>query len=168
MSGCTLRFSRNSPLRTILVDEATGQAKYQIDTPRWQARSATRIRKLDSAAQLPPNLDDADSDSDDDVTDKGKKGESKKDEDDAEGDEPDTGAEPAETSDEIARIYWNWFSSDRIVFSRKDNFSERVLAQVREDEGVSELFLCSVETKANSVSNVNQELLVYWTGRRSV
>ena len=53
-------------------------------------------------------------------------------------------------------------------FSRKDNLSERVLAQVREDEGVSELFLCSVETEANSVSNVNKELLVYWTGRRSV
>ena len=119
MSGCTLRFSRNSPLRTILVDEATGQARYQIDTPRWQARSATRIRKLDSAAQLPPNLDDTDSDSDDDVTDKGKKGESKKDEDDAEGDEPDTGTELAETSDEIARIYWKWFSSDRIVFRGK-------------------------------------------------
>ena len=53
-------------------------------------------------------------------------------------------------------------------FSRKDNLSERVLTQVREDEGVSELFLCSVGTKANLVSNVNQELLVYWTGRRSV
>ena len=46
------------------------------------------------------------------------------------------------------------------------NLSERDLAQVREDEGASELFLCPVGTKANSISNVNQELLVYWTGQR--
>ena len=52
-------------------------------------------------------------------------------------------------------------------FSGRDNLSERDLAQVREDEGVSELFVF-VGTKANLVSNVNQELLVYWTGRRSV
>ena len=102
MSGCTLLFSRNSPLRTILDYEATGRAKYQIDTPRWHARSVTRIRKLDSAAQPPPDWNDADSDSDDDIVDKGKP---KKEENDAEGDEPDTGTELAETSDEIARIY---------------------------------------------------------------
>jgi len=39
------------------------------------------------------------------------KSKSKKDKKDTEGD--DTGPE---TSDEVARIYWKWFSSDRIVF----------------------------------------------------
>ena len=31
----------------------------------------------------------------------------------------ESAAELAETSDEIARIYWKWFSSDRIVFRGK-------------------------------------------------
>jgi len=112
MSGCTLRFARNSPLRTTLVDEATGHAKYQIDTPIKIARSVTRIRKFDSPTQPPLHWDDdADSDSDDGITDMGK---AEKDEKDTEGD--DMGTELPETSDEIARIYWKWFSSDRIVF----------------------------------------------------
>ena len=119
MSGCTLRFSRNSPLRTALIDEATGQAKYQIDTPRWYTRGVTRIRKLDSDAQPPTEYDDEDSDSDDHITDKREERKSEKDGGDAEGEEPDTVAELAETSDEIARIYWNWLSSARIVFRGK-------------------------------------------------
>jgi len=110
MSGCTLRLSRDSPLRTTLVDEATGHAKYQIDTPMKFARSVTRIRRFDSPAQ-PPLDNDRGSDSGDDITDKkGSKSKSKEEE----GDE--TGAELPEMSDEIARIYWKWFSSDRIVF----------------------------------------------------
>ena len=125
MSGCTLRFTRNSPLRTVLVEEATGQAKYQIDTPIRLARSVTRIRKFDTPTQPPLHWDDeAESDSgddgvgeerkrkssSDDTTDKGK-GKSKKDER-----EEDAEPELSETSDEIARIYWKWFSSDRIIF----------------------------------------------------
>ena len=116
MSGCTLRLSRNSPLRTTLIDEATGHAKYQIDTPMKLARSVTRIRKLDSSPTQPPlhrRDDDRGSDSDDDIVDK--KGPKSKEEE--AGDE--TGAELPETSDEIARIYWKWFSSDRIVFRGK-------------------------------------------------
>ena len=113
MSGCTLRFAKDSPLRTTLVDEATGYAKYQIDTPIRLVRSATRIRKFDSPTQPPLHWDDdADSDSGDDITDKRKKKKSKKDEND----EGEIEAELPETSDEIARIYWKWFSSDRIIF----------------------------------------------------
>ena len=114
MSGCTLRFARDSPLRTTLVDEATGYAKYQIDTPIRLVSSVTRIRKFDSPTQPPPLHwdDDADSDSDDDITDKRKKKKSKKDEDN----EGEAETELPETSDEIARIYWKWFSSDRIIF----------------------------------------------------
>jgi len=118
MSGRTLRFARDSPLRTTLVDEATGHAKYQIDTPTKFARSVTRIRKFDLPTQPPLHWDDdTDSDSDDDIADKGKKkkeSKAKKDEKDMEGD--NIGMELPETSDEIARIYWKWFSSDRIVF----------------------------------------------------
>ena len=115
MSGCTLQFTRNSPLRTTLVDGASGHAKYQIDTPRWAAGRVTWIRKLDSSVQHPLDWDNTGSGSDDDTTDKGGS-KSKKDESDGEG-EHETEAELPESSDEIARIYhWNWFSSDRIIF----------------------------------------------------
>jgi len=68
MSGCTLQFTRNSPLRTTLIDEATGKAKYIIDTPRKIAGSVTQIRKLESDTQPPHNWDEeSESDSDDDV-----------------------------------------------------------------------------------------------------
>jgi len=113
MSGCTLRFAKDSPLRTTLVDEATGHAKYQIDTPIRLVRSVTRVRKFDSPTQPPLHWeDDADSDSGDHIDDKGKKKPCKKDEND----EGEIETELPETSDEIARIYWKWFSSDRIVF----------------------------------------------------
>ena len=119
MSGCTLQFTRNSPLRTTLVEEGTGLVKYQIDTPVRIARSVTRIRKLDSPTRPPLHWDDADSDSDDGIANKGKKGpKSKKDEDDREEAGGAVGELP-EASDEIARIYWKWFSSDRIVFRGK-------------------------------------------------
>ena len=113
MSGCTLRLSRDSPLRTTLVDESTGHAKYQIDTPIKLARSVTRIRKFDSPTQPPLHWwdDDPGSDSGDDITDK--KGSNSKEDEEEEG---ETRGELPETSDEIARIYWKWFSSDRIVF----------------------------------------------------
>jgi len=122
MSGCTLRLARNSPLRTTLVEEATGHAKYQIDTPIKVAGSVTRIRKFESPTDPPPNWDEnSDSEQGSDTTDKGKKrqkSKSKKDKKDGT-EEVGDGAELAglpETSDEIARIYWKWFSTDRIVF----------------------------------------------------
>jgi hypothetical protein len=55
MSGCILRLARNSPLRTALVDEATGNIKYRIETPLRIARSVTRIRKFESRTQPPPH-----------------------------------------------------------------------------------------------------------------
>lgn len=121
MSGCTLRFAQDSPLRTTLIDEATGRAKYKIETPRKVTRSVTRIRKLDSSTQSPlhrdeyrePNLGDG-------VAGEGKKKSDSKGREDSEGDgdETETGEETelAETSDEIARIYWKWFSSHKIIF----------------------------------------------------
>ena len=119
MSVCNLRFTRNSPVRTVLVDEATGHAMYQIDTPIRVTGRVTRIRRLDSSISHPLHHDDADSDSDDDITDAKKRrrsgstgSRSYKEEGDAEEAEP----ELAETSDEIARIYWKWFSSDKLIF----------------------------------------------------
>lgn len=126
MSGCTLQFTRSSPLRTTLVDEATGQAKYQIDTPIRIAGSVTRIRKFDSDTQHPYDSDnDANSDSDDDIIHWDKKGgsdyksDSKKHGNDDEEEDLEAVDELPETSDEIARIYWRWFSTDKIVFQGK-------------------------------------------------
>jgi hypothetical protein len=93
---------------------------YQIDTPIRITGSITRIRKLDSRTQ-PHNEDpDTDSGSDDDIIHGGKKGSShsKEHENDGE-DELETVEELAETSDEIARIYWKWFSTDDIIFQGK-------------------------------------------------
>ena len=117
MSVYTLRFTRDSPLRTILVDEATGCARYQIDTPIKIARSVTRIRKFDSPAQPHLHLDeDADSDPGDDIADRKEEAKSKKDGKGKEQEGDGLETELPETSDEIARIYWKWFSSSRIIF----------------------------------------------------
>jgi len=118
MSGRTLRFTRDSPLRTTLVDEATGYAKYQIDTPIKLVGSTTRIRKFDSPTQSPLHWDDNDDDSDSgsDITDVKKRSGSTGSRSYKERHEEAPGPELAETSDEIARIYWKWFSSDKIVF----------------------------------------------------
>ena len=113
MSGCTLRFAKNSPLRTTLVDEATGDVKYKIETPISIARSVTRIRKFESRARAPLHQDvDDSSDSGSDTRDQemGKRSDFHDDVED------ETEAEPHETNDEIARIYWKWFSSDRLIF----------------------------------------------------
>jgi hypothetical protein len=124
MSGCTLQLTRDSALRTVLVDQAAGHAKYQIDTPVKLARSVTRIRKLDSPTHPHDHWGGdadsdygADSDSGDESTDKGehkKKPQKKGEEDNEEGD--GTIPELPETGDEIARIDWSWFSSNKIVF----------------------------------------------------
>ena len=113
MSGCTLRFARNSPLRTTLVDESTGHAKYKIETPMRIARSVTRIRKFESSIQPPPHWsEDDDPDScDEEIAGNGKQGKP-----DLAEEENEIEGAPQETSDEIARIYWKWFSSNRIIY----------------------------------------------------
>ena len=133
MAGCTFVFARNSPLRTTLVDEATGHAKYQIDTPMRLTGSVTRIRKLDSQTQPHHWDDDSDSDSGDDITDKGKREEkfkSKKDEED-EVTEP----ELPQTSDEIGRVNWKWFSTDEFVFRGKTTTRDEFLPKAGKMKG---------------------------------
>ena len=118
MSGRTFQLARNCPLRTTLVDEATGHAIYQIDTPKMVAGGVTRIRKFDSPQPHIHRDEDANSDHDHGFTDEENKHKShKSEEDEEEGDETETGL--PEASDEIARIYWKWFSSDKIVFRGK-------------------------------------------------
>jgi hypothetical protein len=127
MSGCTLQLVRDSPLRTILVDEATGHAKYHIDTPGWPmqiARCVTRIRKFDSPTHphhhhhwdgdAESDYGGANSDSSHEITDTGDHKKWSKLKKDKGGDEMEPGL--PETSDEMARIYWKWFSSDKIIF----------------------------------------------------
>ena len=109
MTGRTFLLARNSPLRTTLVDEATGQAVYQIDTPRKFVSEVTKIRKLDPATGAPLNWDDAGAGSDD-GGDVDKKGAVRV----TEGSEPEM--DLPETSDEIARIYWKFGWSEKIIF----------------------------------------------------
>jgi hypothetical protein len=112
MSGLTFSLARNSPLRTTLIDEATGHAMYEIHTPRKLASPpATKIRKLDPGTRPPLSSDGGDSDEDEDPADK------KRTPVDAEEDEPVI--ELPETSDEIGRIYWKLTSSERIIFRGK-------------------------------------------------
>ena len=124
MKGCVLQFSRNSSLRTTLVDEATGHATYEINTPIRLTGSVTRIRKFDSPTHPPEEWhDDTDSDNDDGgdgvVADKERKLKSHEDKKGAlEEDKP--GPELPKTDDEIARIYWQWFSPDKFVFHTKE------------------------------------------------
>ena len=125
MSGCTFRFTHSSPLRTTLVDEATGHAIYQIDTPRKIAGSITRIRKFDSPQPHSHRDEDADDDSDDSIADK--KSKSKGNEE--KGDETEAAPELAETSDEIARIYWKWFSPNTIHFQGRVTIRSEFLPQ---------------------------------------
>ena len=122
MSGCILRFTRNSPVRTTLVDEGTGLIKYKIETPVKIAGSVTRIRKIESPVVWKEEADDSDS-SDDDVADDGKKSDLAK-----EGDEVDP-VELPETSDEMARIYWKWFSSNKVIFKGKTTTRDELLAK---------------------------------------
>jgi hypothetical protein len=110
MSGCTLQLSRDSALRTVLVDRATGYAEYQIDTPIKIARSVTWIRKLHPSTHPLHRRDgDTKSGSNDDITDMGKRKKQSK-------TEKHEGRELRETGDEIARIHWSCFSPDRFVF----------------------------------------------------
>jgi len=134
MSACTLQFVRNSPLRTTLVDESTGHAKYKIDTPIKMVRSVTRIRKFHPSTQPPVHQDeDDDSDPGDDITDTGNKKPKEGGEDKEE--EHQTEAELSETSDEIARIYWNWFTPDRIIFQGRITDRGKFLPKAGKMEG---------------------------------
>ena len=113
MGACTLQFTRNSPLRTILVDEATGHAKYQIETPITLMQHTTRVRKVDLPPQSPLVLGKkASSDGYYDPTDKGEKKRGFKWSRIFKPDLP-------QTDDEIGRIHWKCFSPSGFNFKGK-------------------------------------------------
>jgi len=110
MGAHMFQLARNSPLRTTLVDEATGHAKYQIDTPIRLIGSVTRIRKFNLSPQ--PPLVSVDTLVDDDPRDIVKKKGGFKWSNLVKADLPRAG-------DEIGRILWKFFSPDEIVFKGK-------------------------------------------------
>ena len=127
-------FTRNSPLRTVLVNETTGKELYRIDTPRRFVGSVTRVFRSDPATPPIPNLisrlhEDANKPNDDyDPDERELLAEAGSDrcEEDREGDgraDAAAGEIPEEDlplmENEIARLYWKWFSSTRIVFEGK-------------------------------------------------
>jgi hypothetical protein len=133
MGGCTLRFTKNSPLGTALVDEATGHVKYMIETPMKIARAVTRIRRFGPHTQPPHNSDEyAGTDSDDDITLCGTiKGEHGSGE--VKGDETDL--EMPGASNEIARIDWKLFSPDKMVLQGREHIQSEFLPKRRKVEG---------------------------------
>ena len=133
MSICNLRFTRNSALRTVLIDESTGNPLYQIDTPIRLVGSVTRIRRLDSSKPHPHLHRDDDSDSDDSSYD-GKKRRSSDDGEDGKLEEESEQVLP-ETSDEVARIYWKWFSADVIILHGKRSLRTEFLPKCGKMKG---------------------------------
>ena len=130
MSGCTLRFTRSSPVRTTLIDEATGHVKYKVETPIKVSHVVTRIRKFGSHAQPPLHLEeDTESGSDDDVTLCGN----------AEGklpsDEVEGGEDFPESSDEMARIYWKLLAPDKLIFHGKEHIRSEFLPKCGKMKG---------------------------------
>jgi hypothetical protein len=127
-------FTRNSPVRTILVNEATGKELYRIDTPRRFVGSVTRVFRCDPATPSVPNptsLPQSDADEphqgyssedewrllteDNSGDENGNEGESGVDGVGEDG----FGEDAPLVENEIARLYWKWFSSPRMVFEGK-------------------------------------------------
>ena len=126
-----ITFTRNSPVRTVLVNETTGQELYKIETPYRLVGSVTRVFRCDPAE--PPNpvpplhwaINEPCEGHDSEDWELPAEIES----DRYGGNESDSGvASPVNASpggdsplagNEIARLYWKWFASARIVFEGK-------------------------------------------------
>jgi len=105
-----LVLTRNSALRTTIVNETTHRPLYTIQTPRQFSRKTTRIRRVPQTDDLQPlfsDSDDGDYDSDDDASLDPKKGEEK---------EELPEEEIPSGSDELARIHWHHLSHNRIIY----------------------------------------------------
>ena len=127
-------FTRNSPVRTVLVNGSTGQELYRIDTPRRFVGSVTRVFRCDPPTlpvpKLAPRLhwgtnepyETYDPEEWKPLTraKSDRRGEDKEDDGEV---APTVDDVPGEDSplveNEIARLYWRWFASTRIVFEGK-------------------------------------------------
>lgn len=129
-------FTRYSPLRTVLVNEATGQELYRIHTPRRFARGVTRVFRCDPATPPSPNpvsASNLDADAPHEGSGSGGRNlltgaepddSEEENEDGGEDGVNDVGEEALKedtslVENEIARWYWRWFSSPRLVFEGK-------------------------------------------------
>ena len=127
-------FTRSSPVRTVLVNEATGQELYRIDTPRRVVGSVTRVFRRDAATPPASNLtsdltleSDESRGSDERNSLPGARSDDRDEENGNEGnghgvegaEEGAVGEESPLVENEIARWYWKWFSSPRMVFEGK-------------------------------------------------
>ena len=136
MNAKIILSTRNSPVRSVLVNETTGQELYRIDTPRRFVGRVTRVFRRSPATPSAPNPmpqspRDGDEPHEDRVSEElelvatGRTHNSGE----VSGNEEESGVDGAgeETlgedsplvENEIARIYWKWFSSPRIIFEGK-------------------------------------------------
>lgn len=116
----TLLLTRNSPLRTVLVNEETYQPLYQIDTPRgcFTRSKTTRIThaSADAAKVNFPDSELEGESEDDDVIVSEKKASSLKSVGTMVGDIEVPIATDGD-SNELAKIHWNVFSHNQIVLN---------------------------------------------------
>ena len=130
-------FTRNSPVRAVLINEATGKELYRIHTPRRFSGRVTRVFRCDPAAPSSPNptprpRQDADEAHEGYGSEEEWRllaGVSSDNSGDENGNATDGVAEGAGegglgedsplVEDEIARWYWARFSSPRMVFEGK-------------------------------------------------
>lgn len=126
-------FTRNCPVRTVLVNETTGQELYRIVTPRRFVGRVTRVFRCDPTTPPIPSLMprlhwDASKPYEGYGSEERKllAGDREKDgNDDKSGVDGavDVDESPAEDSplveNEVARWYWKFFESERIVFEGK-------------------------------------------------
>ena len=126
-------FTRNSPVHTVLINETTGKELYRVETSRRFVRGVTRVYRCDpatptalnptstsrldvgearegrSSEQGSPLSEERPDDSDEE---NGNEDEGRV---DGAGEEPLAEDAPL-VKNEIARWYWKWFSSPRMVF----------------------------------------------------
>ena len=116
MGVATFEFSGKCPLRTTIVDKATGHPKYRIDTPLKLTGRVTKIKKFDKPFQ-PPLISGGKTDLGDDPTDKGKKGSKTK----------KAHANLPKDFEEITKVQWHWFSPDIVAFLGNETTRKRFL-----------------------------------------
>jgi len=126
--------TRNSPVRTLLVNGTTGQELYRIDTPRRCIGSVTRVFRCDPATPPIPSLVprlhwNANEPHEGHCSEERKLPAVDKSDSRGEDKEGDNGVATTANEvlredsplveNEIARLYWKWFASTRIVFEGK-------------------------------------------------
>ena len=124
-------FTHNSPVRTVLVNETTGQELYRIETPHRCTNRVTRVFRCDPTAPPVPNLmprlhwdanephKDYDSEEWKRLA-RGKHGHGNEGHGEVASGVDEVPKEDSPlVANEIARLYWRWFAATRVVFEGK-------------------------------------------------